>query len=97
MTIARLTADHFRDHLKSVFQASIEHAVTPLTLVEVKTLGERPDAPRQPFSLVFEGASTPALPQNTYAMTHPSMGELAIFLVPIARDEEGARYEAVFG
>jgi hypothetical protein len=53
-------------------------------------------ARRQPFSLVFRGPGEELLPQSTYLLEHPELGALQIFLVPISRDEGGARYEAVF-
>lgn len=52
----------------------------------------------RPFSVVFRGPPAPELAQGIYPLTHPAFpGPLAIFLVPIARDEAGMRYEAVFG
>lgn len=48
------------------------------------------------FSVVFAGPSDIFLPQNTYRITHPEMGEFYIFLVPIAPDGDGFRYEAVY-
>ena len=49
-----------------------------------------------PFSLVLRGPSTPLLVQATYALRHPRRGMLEVFLVPIAQDATGARYEATF-
>lgn len=48
------------------------------------------------FSLVFTGPVEPLLPQRIYRMVHDDLGEFDIFIVPIARDGTGARYEAVF-
>jgi hypothetical protein len=53
-------------------------------------------APREPFSLLFVGPADPALAQATYLLTHAVLGELAVFLVPVGRDADGMRYEAVF-
>jgi hypothetical protein len=53
-------------------------------------------APREPFSLLFVGPTDPALPQATYLLTHATLGELPVFLVPVGRDAESVRYEAVF-
>lgn len=50
----------------------------------------------RPFSLVFRGPLEPQLAQGTYDLAHPGLGALALFLVPISRDEDGMRYEAVF-
>ncbi|WP_121255983.1 DUF6916 family protein [Nocardioides ferulae] len=51
---------------------------------------------RRQFSLVFRGPAEPVLPQATYPLTHPEVGELQLFLVPIGKDADGVRYEAAF-
>lgn len=48
------------------------------------------------FSVLFAGPDDIFLPQNTYRMTHPEMGEFYIFLVPIGKEADGFRYEAVY-
>jgi len=63
-------------------------------LLEAKALrGAHPQG-RQAFSLLFR--SSVLLPQRTYALSHPALGELALFLVPVARGGDGVQYEAVF-
>jgi hypothetical protein len=67
------------------------------TLVEARALGDgSPAGGRPPFSIVFRGPLDPQLPQRTYGIAHERLGRLLIFLVPIARDEDGMRYESVF-
>jgi hypothetical protein len=46
------------------------------------------------YSALFRGPAAPLLPQATYAFRHPTIGELALFIVPISRDDEGVVYEA---
>jgi hypothetical protein len=60
-------------------------------LVEVTEIAREPGG-RAPFSLVFQGGPNPPLPQRIYRVQHEGLGEMEIFLVPIASD----RYEAVF-
>ena len=48
------------------------------------------------FSALFRGPTEPALVQATYALDHAELGELTLFLVPIAADDTGRTYEAVF-
>src|SRR3982751_229156 len=48
------------------------------------------------FSLLFKGPQTPFMPQAVYKLKHAELGELEIFLVPVARDQDGFEYEAVF-
>jgi hypothetical protein len=65
-------------------------------LVDVTELQSQPHAPRtDPFVLTFVGA--PGLAQRMYALDHPNLGRLEIFLVPIGPGPDGRfRYEAVF-
>jgi hypothetical protein len=112
-SLERLAVGDFAATIGTTYALEVDPAQTTepvgtveLTLLEAVGRGEppepsgRPDAapaPRQPFSLVFAGPLDPQLPQATYALAHERLGELAIFLVPIARDADGVRYEAVFG
>ena len=48
------------------------------------------------FSLFFLSRGDFMLPQGTYRMNHEQLGEMIIFLVPTARDNNGFKYEAVF-
>ena len=48
------------------------------------------------FSLFFQGPANSYLPQRTYKLNHATLGELEIFLVPIAQNKDGFHYEAVF-
>ena len=50
----------------------------------------------EPFSLVLRGPASPALPQAIYGLEHPRQGRIDVFLVPIAADAAGVRYEALF-
>lgn len=49
-----------------------------------------------PFSLVLRGPRTPVLPQGIYALRHPRLGLIEIFLVPVGQDAQATRYEALF-
>lgn len=48
------------------------------------------------FTLHFRGPLEQQLRQATYVMDHDMLGRVAIFLVPIAKDQHGFLYEAVF-
>ena len=51
---------------------------------------------RECFSLTFSGPITPHLSQNTYAFTHPQIGQFLLFMVPIGRTQQGFQYEVIF-
>lgn len=103
-TLETPTVDQFEATLESPFALDLGEAGTlTLTLTGLQRLGDPVPAedtdgpaPRQPFSLVFGGPLETQLGQGTYALRHDALGVLAIFLVPIARDAEAMRYEAVF-
>ena len=85
------------------FELALEgNAPVALELVEARPVGElsaRQAAElgkRLPFSLVFRGPAELALDQAIRNLSHARLGELALFLVPIERDEEGSLFEAVF-
>lgn len=65
-----------------------------LVLIQVT---EQQGAPRQEvFSLLFRGPAERPLGQGICPLEHERLGRLAIFLVPVGRDEAGLLYEAVF-
>ena len=82
-----VSPETFRPHVGTTFDAS--GVVLELTAV---TPGlAQPSAPRaEPFTLAFRGP--PGLEQGTHALVHGVLGELEIFLVPVAPGQ----YEAVF-
>jgi hypothetical protein len=51
---------------------------------------------RHPFSLFFIGPKSYLLPQQTYHLTHETLGALDIFLVPVGTHADVYDYEAVF-
>lgn len=71
------------------------HSATPLDLPGEAPPAD-PSALRRPFSLTFAGPPEPRLAQQIVPLTHARLGRLDLFLVPIAREADGMRYEAVF-
>ena len=67
-----------------------------LELVEANALGSGPSGSRDPFSLLFLRRSNAVLLDDTYTLTHPALGSFEMFIVPVAQDAEGVRYEAIF-
>jgi len=92
-----LTEKEFSKHVNTKFRITLEPPVE-LELSEVKSYLPRENEERgmERFSLYFAGPLEPHLPQNLYPMEHGLMGAFDIFLVPVAQDERGFKYEAVF-
>jgi len=90
-----LTKGMFQENLNTRFWLLAE-GLEPgaLDLVEVANGYSTPK--QEQFSLRFRGERTSIFPQRIYTMKHDSIGEFDLFLVPIAQDESGTSYEAVF-
>lgn len=97
LDLAIATRDTFEPHLGTRFAIAFSDGALALELCAVDALPGSPHAPRAPFALRFRTpAVTGYLPQRTYALAHPVLGVLEIFLVPLGADASGMRYEAVF-
>jgi hypothetical protein len=96
--LAALTRADFAACLQQGFRVALDGASLELELVGADPLGSGDAAPgrRRPFSLVFRGPAAPVLPQRIYRLENAALGALELFLVPIGRDTEGLRYEAIF-
>ena len=83
----------------SEFDVFVGEQTVTMTLVSMEPVSTRPGAPREAFSLIFKCASPVVLPQQTYLMRNRSLAnaqKVSIFIVPIGRDADGVRYQAVF-
>jgi len=52
-------------------------------------------ARQESFSLIFSGPPAPLLPQQIYRFEHALVAALDLFLVPIAREAQAIKYQAV--
>jgi len=75
----------------------VQHPHWGNVAVELVSVSDLRETPRQRmFSLVFRGPLEQPLGQGLQPMLHEKMGNESLFLVPIAREVDGFRYEAVF-
>jgi hypothetical protein len=94
-----LVFEDFADRVGDVFPISEAGVPTiPLVLSQAERVNPAfaPPGVRPPFSLMFLARDPRVLPQRIYRMEHQELGELAIFLVPVGKDTEGVRYQALF-
>lgn len=99
LMLERLTIQEFASHQNEDFVLDLENAgqTLKIKLIEVSEIGTpKPQEKRRAFSLVFLGSSDRPLIQKIYHLSHPKMGDLDIFLVPIGPNQKGLQYEAVF-
>jgi hypothetical protein len=92
-----LTLDYFAARVNETF-ISENDGNAQFVLVEVKPLASATleGMLRAPFSLLFRNCSPIMFNQKIFNMKHASIGEVGIFLVPVARDREGFLYQAIF-
>lgn len=89
-----LVLDDFAGRVGEGFDVEAGETAFPLVLESVKALGGSA-RPGGAFNLLFRGPADPVLSQGIYRFRLE--GEAAdIFIVPVARDESGTLYEAVF-
>ena len=94
---ALLTLDDFRPALRETFTLALDGGASlALVLEEARPIGEGRFSEREPFALLFRGPPDPPLPQATYRLGHDGLGELEIFIVPVAATRDGRDYEAIF-
>lgn len=95
----KLTIDDFSGRVMEPFTVQFaEGEKLRLELVEVNPLSEDTGSQnRVPFSLIFRNDNVDGyLPQQIYRLSHPLMGEMDLFLVPLGPHQDGMRYEALF-
>jgi hypothetical protein len=100
ISLHELTHENTKDYIGSTFQIRFSDGSIDLTLERVDLIREKhvhPKMKRDAFALTFRGPRNPVLRQHIYPLFHEKFEEpLQLFLVPMAIEEQGAVYEAVF-
>ena len=88
---------------KAVFDETVNtrfRAILPdATVIEMELIAvnEGRSTPRQEqFSLLFRAVQDTLLEQGTYRLEHDRLEAGELFLVPVAKDDKGVYYQAVF-
>ncbi len=71
-------------------------AITTIKLIEAQKKQGHGFGGREPYSLLFRGSATSPLRQSTWWLSHPELGTMPVFLVPVGATSEGFDYEAIF-
>src|SRR3977135_618140 len=96
---ATLTEEEFSKHVNTKFGVRLDaEKSVELELDEVKGYMSQhhEQSGMERFSVYFNGPTDPFLTQKLYTFTHDQMGEFEIFLVPMAKNNAGFRYESAF-
>lgn len=96
--LSQLTAAEFQSHTgEPVVIHFAENFSLPSTIVAVTELNGYTPLERSSFSVEFQtNGDHRVVAQGVYRVVYPDGKYFDIFLVPIAQDPLGTRYEAVF-
>lgn len=97
LDLATVRREQFATCIDQDFEIIFPDGILPVKLTEAKQWG--PDQPahiRQPFTLTFRIDRNLRLPQGLHKMRNAQLGEMEIFLVQIAADQNSSTLEAVF-
>jgi hypothetical protein len=88
--------EDFERCLREKFRVAAE-TPEPIELELVEVVVPPIDVPGyERFSLFFRGPARYKIEQQTVPLEHETLGRQDLFLVPVAQEPEGFRYEAVF-
>jgi hypothetical protein len=97
LDLATVRLEQFASCVDQDFEIVFPDGALPVKLVDAKQWGpDQPATIRQPFSLTFRVERNLRFPQGTYKMRNAELGEMEIFLVQIALDQNSSTLEAVF-
>lgn len=93
----KLTLDDFQPLLEERFSVHSGDRSAEFRLVSAQRVGHgRTNGKRAPFALTFQAPPEVKPVEGTYRLEHEELGTLEMFLVPVAGDQEGTDFEAVF-
>ena len=92
-----LVPESFSGHIGDRFTATPTFAGEPTELeLAACDVGEGTLADgRVPFSLIFLADGADALPQQIVGLSHPDVGDVPLFIVPLGPQDGRMRYQAV--
>jgi len=90
-----LTQASFSEQLNTKFRLHVADSnIVDIELTEVSPV--RQTARQEQFSILFRGPGDSFFVQGNYKIEHEKMGVFDLLLVPVAKDDKGFYYEAVF-
>ena len=92
-----ITAEQFAACGDEPFRAQHGDEEVAFELIEATALASAGSPrPSPPFRVLLRAQAGFNGGQGIYRVQHPTLGEMDLFLVPIAREEGRVRYEAIF-
>ena len=95
--LEKLQETDFSSHIGEACTVKLDSGpAIELEISETKAF-RRSGEERDSFSVLFKGPGEPVLEQAIRPLSHPVLGELGLFLVPLGPGKDGGMiYEAVF-
>jgi hypothetical protein len=100
--LEQLKFDSFAGLVKTKFrvwtdaQDSLDLELCDITPPRVSSTGGARSLTYENFTLEFLGPADRLLPQRMYWFESAPIGRFELFIVPVGRDQNGARYHATF-
>ncbi|OYP36008.1 DUF6916 family protein [Rhodopirellula sp. MGV] len=93
-----LTAEFVSEFAGETFVFSTDDQSVEAQLVEIRESSQPALSPsvRKGFSILFQFPPGSLVTQRTYRLTHPELGQLHLFVVPVSPSESGPSVEVVF-
>jgi len=96
MMLENITHKVFESILGETIDLKLGEICFQAKVHSVNLLQENPDQQRQPFSVELLAVNTDNHGQQIYELSHPALGEVSLFVVPLGSEKEGMRYQIVF-
>ncbi len=88
-----LRLSHFADFVGNTLSIDFGGGLTQATIIEARSIGIHTPRPEGGFSVMLRADAGPYPTQGMFRLTHPQLGELALFMVPRRRDGAETVYE----
>lgn len=97
IALETLTHDTFAPLVGQRFKITAGEASAELVLANAQVQpGRRPEAIREPFSILFRGAPGLRATQGIYHFEHETLGAFDIFITQVKDGPQGSEFEAIF-
>jgi hypothetical protein len=99
MELDRVSSSDFRPHIGSQVvlstSAGDRHELVIFTVRDLEK-SPRPGAHRAAFTVELKGPAELRLPQQIFTFHHDALGDSEVFIVPLAPDVYGSKFELLF-
>lgn len=90
-----LKLEDFASCLNETFDVVVNGMSVPFVLVEARPVqSPMQNLVRAPFSLLFRNCSAFLFPQGTYSMRNGRLGDVGVFIVPVAQERGVSHWRA---